>query len=376
MIICLAPIPPPVTGASAASQLAVDYMHKIAEVRTYSLQRPEVAFAGNATWDQIARVLQIVARLLAIRVKRARGNEVSAYLVIAPSRLGNLRDLALLLALGRKLRSRTTIHLHGSNFKSCMQSAPWLIRCLNRKLLRDIHAAIVLGPSVQDNFDGYVPRERVRVVANGYDPSLEASEADIERKYGVQPVEILFLSNLMPGKGFEKLIDAYLSLPRAIRSSARLHLAGLPATAAIATYVNEVCASHSDVIFHGVVNGDRKRELLHRCQVFCLPSEIRFEGQPISILEAYASGCTVLTSRNGGIVDIFEDGANGFYVSAPQSLNVSVDLLAEKLRTLVVDIGRHRTIGLRNHAIARQHFRADAYCERVAQIVRGWAEPE
>ena len=63
------------------------------------------------------------------------------------------------------------------------------------------------------------------------------------------------------------------------------------------------------------VEGEEKRNLLKQSHIFCLPTFHKFEGQPISILEAYASGCIVLTTANGGINEIFKNGTNGFLVN-------------------------------------------------------------
>jgi glycosyltransferase involved in cell wall biosynthesis len=60
--------------------------------------------------------------------------------------------------------------------------------------------------------------------------------------------------------------------------------------------------------------------MIEEAQVFCLPSYYAYsEGQPVSILEAYASGCYVVTTNHGGISDIFKDKVNGSYVEKRSS---------------------------------------------------------
>jgi glycosyltransferase involved in cell wall biosynthesis len=39
-----------------------------------------------------------------------------------------------------------------------------------------------------------------------------------------------------------------------------------------------------------------------------------YEGQPISILEAYAAGCIVVTTGQPGILDIFKPYLNGYEI--------------------------------------------------------------
>ena len=43
---------------------------------------------------------------------------------------------------------------------------------------------------------------------------------------------------------------------------------------------------------------------------FCLSS--KFEGLPITLLEAFACGCIPICTAVGGIKDIIQDGVNGF----------------------------------------------------------------
>lgn len=49
------------------------------------------------------------------------------------------------------------------------------------------------------------------------------------------------------------------------------------------------------------------------CDAFCLSS--LYEGMPITLLEAFASGCIPVSTPVGGAVDLIEDGKNGFLAS-------------------------------------------------------------
>jgi hypothetical protein len=60
------------------------------------------------------------------------------------------------------------------------------------------------------------------------------------------------------------------------------------------------------------------------------PTQI--EGQPLTILEAFASGTPVVTTRKGCIVDTVIDGNTGLYVEPGDS-----QAIAEALRLLLVD---------------------------------------
>ena len=48
------------------------------------------------------------------------------------------------------------------------------------------------------------------------------------------------------------------------------------------------------VTYHGIVGGEKKKNLLKECYIFALPTRYPNEGQPISILEAMVMECLSL----------------------------------------------------------------------------------
>ena len=88
------------------------------------------------------------------------------------------------------------------------------------------------------------------------------------------------------------------------------------------------------VTFHGVVGGDKKRDLLKRCDVFVLLTTYPNEGQPISILEAMGNGMVVVATDHAGIPDLIsqDDGLiyDSKHISIPVILN-DVSSLEEKI---------------------------------------------
>ncbi len=73
------------------------------------------------------------------------------------------------------------------------------------------------------------------------------------------------------------------------------------------------------VIFIGIT--DKVEYFLHISDVFVLCS--KFEGLPLSIIEAYAAGLPVISTNVGGVPDILVDGENGFLVSADDKKSIA-----------------------------------------------------
>ena len=93
-----------------------------------------------------------------------------------------------------------------------------------------------------------------------------------------------------------------------------------------------------------------------------------FEGQPISILEAYASGCVVVTTGQRGILDVFGDGINGFEVVAG-----SAESIASTLGRLPVDIDRLRQMAVANRRTAGERYRTKTYTATLTRILEAGA---
>ena len=78
--------------------------------------------------------------------------------------------------------------------------------------------------------------------------------------------------------------------------------------------------------YHGYIDNLKKQKLLNEAHIFILPTRY-FEGQPISILEAYASGCIVLTTKKPGILDIFKPNFNGYSIDEKSPESIKKNLL-------------------------------------------------
>ncbi|WP_427042082.1 glycosyltransferase [Fusobacterium sp. SB021] len=95
--------------------------------------------------------------------------------------------------------------------------------------------------------------------------------------------------------------------------------------------------------------------------VFILPSWD--EGQPISILEAYVTGCAVITDENiGGIGDIFQNEINGISCTARDVENIY--LAIEKIKDDNKFIKDNYWYGIEN-------FKKENFVRRIEKIILG-----
>jgi len=87
-------------------------------------------------------------------------------------------------------------------------------------------------------------------------------------------------------------------------------------------YLNEHKLS-AYVNFAGKVIGKAKKDLLLSSDIFVLPTYYLFEGQPWVIVEAMAAGLPIITTDQGCIKEMVQDGVNGFIIEKKNSSQIA-----------------------------------------------------
>ena len=140
---------------------------------------------------------------------------------------------------------------------------------------------------------------------------------------------ILFLARIVPEKGLDNLIDAYMQ----IETDKKLLIAGGAShTNEYLEHIKEKVKDNKNIIMTGFVQGEELDELYSNAYLYCLPSHI--EGMPISLLEAFSYGCNVLISDIDENVQVAEQYATKFKMG-------NVEDLAKKLKECLEDKNRY-----------------------------------
>ena len=358
-ILFIGPLPEPITGHSLACQVFLDELVKQNRVEVVNLTKRSFK-QGISSLSRISEVLGMVWQIW----KKKSACDV-IYFTISESYAGNLKDLMIYLACFKQL-SRMAIHLHGgAGMRKILLGKGWFFRYLNQFFLRQIGAVIVLGQRHVDLYSGTVARERIHIVPNFAEDRLFSNTESINRKFQqVKPLRILFLSNLLPGKGHIELLDAFNALNEPAKAAVELNFAGgFEDEEQRSAFLNQI-AGVPQVHYHGIVRGEKKQQLFAEAHVFCLPTYYPYEGQPISILEAYAAGCVVVTTDHSGIFDIFSDGINGYAVKKKSAQ--SLKLIIEKMIANPLDLHNK---ALTNFNAANLYYKTDYYNSKMVKVI-------
>ena len=300
--------------------------------------------------------------MLAAVWRRRRWADV-VYLTISQSWAGNLKDLCIyLLCFGRL--SRVFVHLHGGAIGKTLFRHGSIARRLNALFLRRVGGVIILGPAHLGVFAGMVEPERLHIVPNGAEDYLFVNEHDIVRKFAdTETLRVLYLSGMTRQKGYLDLLNGWLSLGPEVRRRVQLDFAGrFDSDSEQAAFLHRI-AQAEGARYHGTVEGTAKKALLAQAHILCLPTRMS-EGQPICILEAYASGCVVVTTGQPGIRDIFTDRVNGLQLEQESTTSIAA-VLSE-----AAEASPHlREMALANRRTAGRCYRADTSAGALARIL-------
>ena len=100
------------------------------------------------------------------RIVQIRRKVRFVYLAISSTFWGNMRDIFFLFLIGKKKRKNIVLHLHTATFDRHLSGSSYWVKHFVKKMFRDIKAAIVVGETFVNIFNGHISAERVKVVEN------------------------------------------------------------------------------------------------------------------------------------------------------------------------------------------------------------------
>lgn len=136
-----------------------------------------------------------------------------------------------------------------------------------------------------------IAQEKIDIVGGGFD----LSRFLFSKKHGSGPVRILYAGKLSLAKGVDWLLLTMASLGD---SDVHLHLAGSGSGEEEHLCLELAARLGSRVTVHGRMEQVELAELMRCCHIFVLPSF--YEGLPLVLLEALASGCRLVATALPG----------------------------------------------------------------------------
>ncbi len=239
-----------------------------------------------------------------------------------------------------------------------------VLRCDKRWLFRYGHFATAVHETVQKNLIDHYKLSADSVVAipnaiAGLNPQSDRVRSLRAQHSGPQGTShVLCIGRLEVQKGHKYLIEAVHMMPARLRERLRIFFAGQGSLeSALKKEINEK-GLQKNFVFLGYCR--EIPEHLSFCDFSILPS--LWEGMPLSILEAYSVGRTVIATNIAGSRELIVNGKTGLLVPSRDS-----QALAKAIEELIVDPYRAQKMGQAAQIFWREHFSFSKVLEQYHQ---------
>jgi glycosyltransferase involved in cell wall biosynthesis len=164
----------------------------------------------------------------------------------------------------------------------------------------------------------HIPEDRIHVIGNAVDesyrPITDTRVIDaVRERYGIGPKYLLYFGGFDMRKNVDRILQAYASLPDAIKDeyqlviAGRLHLLGHPLYPDPRPRIRQL-GLDDHVVVTGQIREQDKAPLYSAAALYLFPS--LYEGFGIPVLEAMACGAAVITSDLSALPEVAGDAAH------------------------------------------------------------------
>lgn len=177
----------------------------------------------------------------------------------------------------------------------------------------------------------------------------------------------LYLGNLMVEKGVLVLLEA-CALMKNSCSDFCCHIVGASSSDLTREEVDILVRERNleeIVQVHGALYGEEKEEFLKKMDALVFPTYYHNECFPFVILEAMKCSLPVISTEEGAIPDMVQDGRSGLLVERENS-----HALAEAMCYLVNHREEARSMGSRGREMYEANFTEDVFLNNVRAMLR------
>jgi len=331
-ILFYVPLPPPVHGAALRNKSLVESKILNAAFDITVIPFNFASSVNNIGQFSILKLTKMFNRLYTVIYTMFNFRPQIVYFNFSVYGFALYRDFLFALVF-KSFATKVVFHLRTQGIQSQIKDSKFK-RLVFKKAFKNATVICLSEYLAKDVKEVYQPHPLV--VNNGID--------DVFSKYsredsGSIPT-ILFLSNLSRAKGILDLLGA-LEILKSDSVPFRAFVVGDEGDLSIGDIEAElkVKSLSSDVQLLGPRYGDDKFKLYCSTDIFVFPTH--FEAFPGVVLEAMQFCLPVVSTLEGAIPEIIDDGITGFLVKKND-----VQDLAQKLKILISDESLRRQLGI------------------------------
>jgi glycosyltransferase involved in cell wall biosynthesis len=280
------------------------------------------------------------------------------YITLTSHGMGLWKD-AVIVALCRMLGLKHVLHFHNKGVNKYAQKnekADFIYRFVFKKA-----KVILLSPLLYPDMAAYVAKDNVFFCPNGI-PAIDEKKSSVYKPIDA-PIHLLFLSNLIASKGIWNLLEAcqYLKDKAVLFQCNIVGGEGDISSQELENQIQERGLQYH-VHYLGKQHGERKTAIFQSAEIFIHPTHE--DCFPLVLLEAMQFGLPIISTEEGAIPEIVEDGQTGFLVSKRDA-----PALAEKLELLINNNDLRASMGLAGRKKYEAEFTLAHFENRLLSVL-------
>lgn len=353
-ILILGKLPPPFYGPAIATQIILNSKlnKEFNLIHLDTRLNTSMETMGKFKWTKILKTISIFFNFIKLLFKL----DVKLVLIPIGQTTGALFKDSGFILLTKLFARKVVLHLRGSALLEWYKQKHSLFRIYTKWIISLSDGSIVLGNKLRYIFEPFLAPEKIFVVPNGADYHFPLKQTSNSK------ITLLYLGNILPGKGLEDVLESLSFLSDSEKKDLRLVVVGSFGDLNYGKTCKESVTKYSiPVTFCDSKSGSDKLQCYGDADIFIFPPHAP-EGHPWVIVEAMAAGLPIISTDKGAITESVKNGVNGFIVEPRNSGQI-----AEKIRFLVENPGIRSQMGKESRRLYEENFTEEKMVEKLSQ---------
>ena len=348
-------MPPPVHGASMVGKFIHDSELIKDEFECFYISPATANSINDIAKFRFCKIFTLLNILLKIANILLFKRPDLVYYTATSGKKG-FRISYILVTWIRLFNSKIVVHYHNKGVRENKRGIDGIIR---NRFFKNIKV-ILLSHNLYYDVEDWVDDKDVLICPNGIP---QTNEEIIVRNNKVP--HLLFLSNLITSKGVYVLLDACIML----REKGELFICDFVGAESKeiseCTFLAEVSKRGLGefVKYHGCKYGVEKEQFFKDADIFIFPTYN--DCFPLVLLEAMQYGLPCITTNEGGIKDIVQNGVNGIICERN-----NVESLANAIETLLSNSEMRKEMGNAGYEKFKNEFTLDIFERNFTDCIK------